>query len=106
MLLVLVPVGSVLRRVLGVLFHIILHSEAVLCYFPPFGMERVGGLHHFLEVVRVGNSTWSATLGCVHQFVTLALAILWFGGLNSVLLLILAWSIILFGGHRLFLIGI
>ena len=52
-LLVLVPVGVILiaHRVLGVLLHVFLQSEAILCRMLSFRVERAGRLYHLLEVL-------------------------------------------------------
>src|SRR5438128_8200617 len=107
-LLVFVPVGAILiaRRVLGVLLHVLLQSEAVLCRVLSFGMERVGGLHHLLEVIRAGSSGRPTVLSYRDHIITLALAIFGFGGLGDVLPFLLAWPVVVFGGHLVFLIGV
>src|SRR6266542_2138252 len=70
------------------------------------GMEGASGLHYLIEVIRARSSGRSAALSCHHHVVPFALAILSFGGLGYVLLLVLAWPIIMLGGHRLFLTSI
>src|SRR6266540_3692 len=88
------------------LLHVILQGIAILCRVFPFGVEGASGFHYLSEVVRVRRPRWSATLSSLHQVVALALLSLLLGGLCIVLPLILAWPIVVLGGHRLLLAGI
>src|SRR6266540_1159422 len=88
------------------LVHVILQGIAILCRMFPFGMEGASGFHYFSEVVRARRPRWSATLSSCHQVIALALLSFGFGGLRVVLPLILAWPIVVLGGHRLLLAGI
>src|SRR5438105_4912995 len=103
-----VPVRPVLiaRWAFRVLLHIVLQGIAILCRVFPFGVEGASGFHYLSEVVRARRLRWPATLSSHHQVIALALLSLWFGGLLIVLPLVLVWSIVVLGGHRLFLAGI
>src|SRR5438105_1841481 len=103
-----VPVGPVLiaRWAFRVLLHVILQGIAILCRVFPFGLVGASGFHYLSEVVRARRPRWSAALSSRHQVITLALLSLWFGGLRIVLPLVLAWPIVVLGGHRLLLAGI
>ena len=72
----------------------------------PFGVEGASGFHYLSEVVRARRPRWSAALSSRHQVIVLALLSFWFGGLCIVLPLVLAWPIVVLGGHRLLLAGI
>src|SRR6266540_4884032 len=103
-----VPVRPVLiaRWAFRVPLHIVLQGIAILCRVFPFGVEGASGFHYLSEVVRARRPRRSATLSSRHQVIVLALLSLWFGGLRIVLPLVLAWSIVVFDGHRLLLAGI
>src|SRR5207237_5754602 len=58
------------------------------------------------EVFRARRPCWLAALSSCHQVIALALLSLLLGGLCIVLPLILAWPIVVLGGHRLLLAGI
>src|SRR6266542_957849 len=88
------------------LLHVVLQGIAILCRMFPFGMEGASRFHYLSEVIRARRPRWSAAHGCCHQVIALALLTLLLGGLCIVLLLILAWPIIILGGHRLLLAGI
>ena len=69
-------------------------------------MERAGGLHHLLEVIRAGSSGQPTVLDCRDHVIALALAIFGFERLRVVLLFLQTRSIIILGGHRIFLVGV
>src|SRR5438128_3954647 len=103
-----VPVRPVLiaRWAFRVLLHVVLQGIAILCRVFPFGVEGASGFHYLSEVVRARGPRWSTTLGSRHRVIALALLSLLFRGLCIVLPLILAWPIVVLGGHRLLLAGI
>src|SRR5438105_13642565 len=103
-----VPVRPVLiaRWAFRVLLHVVLQGIAILCRVFPFGVEGANGFHYLSEVVRARRPRWSATLSSRRQVIALALLSFWFGGLRIVLPLVLAWPIVVLGGHRLLLAGI
>src|SRR6266540_2355551 len=88
------------------LVHVVLQGIAILCRMFPFGGERANGFHYLSEVVRARRPRRSAALSGRHQVIALALLSFWFGGLRIVLPLVLAWLIVVLGGHRLLLAGI
>src|SRR5438128_7729257 len=69
-------------------------------------MQRANGFHYLGEVIRARRPRWSGALSSRHQVIALALLSFWFGGLYIVLPLVLAWPIVVLGGHRLLLAGI
>src|SRR6266540_3714323 len=92
--------------VLIVLLHVLLQGKAILCRVLSFGVERARRLHHLLEVIHAGSPGRPTALGYRDHVITLALAIFWFGGLGDVLPFLMVWPIIVFGSHRVFLVGI
>src|SRR5438034_1094852 len=88
------------------LLHVVLQGIAILCRVFPFGVERANGFHYLSEVVRARRLRWSAALNSRHQVIALMLLSFWFRGLRIVLPLVLAWPIVVLGGHRLLLAGI
>src|SRR5438128_3889133 len=103
-----VPVRPVLiaRWAFRVPLHVVLQGIAIFCRVFPFGVEGASGFHYLSEVIHARRLRWSTTLGSHHQVIALALLSLWFGGLRIVLPLVLAWPIVVLGGHRLLLAGI
>src|SRR5437764_15492779 len=100
-----VPVRPVLiaRWAFRVLLHVVLQGIAILCRVFPFGVEGASGFHYLGKVVRARRPRWSASLSSRHQVIALALLSLWFRGLRIDLLLVLAWPIVILGGHCLLL---
>src|SRR5438132_9145877 len=72
----------------------------------PFGVEGANGFHYLSEVIRARRPRWSAALSSRHQVIALALMSFWFRGLRIILPLVLAWPIVVLGGHRLLLASI
>src|SRR5438105_6840980 len=103
-----VPVRPILiaRWDFRVHLHVVLQGIAILCRVFPFGVEGANGFHYLSEVVRARRPRWSAALSSRHQVIALALLSFWFGGLRIVLPLVLAWPIVVLGGHCLLLAGI
>src|SRR5438132_4266490 len=103
-----VPVRPVLiaRWAFQVLLHVVFPGIEILCRVFPFGVEGASGFHYLSKVIRARRPRWSASLSSRHQVIALALLSLRFGGLRIVLLLVLAWSIVILGGHCLLLAGI
>src|SRR6266511_3156215 len=69
-------------------------------------MKGATGFHYLGEIIRARRPRWSGALSSHHQVVALALLSFRFGGLCIVLPLVLAWPIVVLGGHRLLLAGI
>src|SRR5207244_81075 len=88
------------------LLHVVPQGISILCRVFPFGVKGANGFHYLGEVVRARRSRWSGALRSRHQVIALALLSFWFGGLCIVLPLVLAWPIVVLGGHRLLLAGI
>src|SRR6266542_3224628 len=88
------------------LLHVVLQGIAILCRMFPFWMEGASGFHYLSEVICARRPRWSAALNNHHQVIALAFLTFLLGGLCIVLLLVLAWSIISLGGHRLLLASI
>src|SRR5438105_11121998 len=103
-----VPVRPVLiaRWAFRVPLHVVLQRIAILCRVFSFGVEGASGFHYLSEVVCARRPRWSAMLSSRHQVIALALLSLLFGGLRIVLPLVLAWPIVVFGGHSLLLTSI
>ena len=82
LLLVLVLVESALRWVLDVLLYVVLQGVTVFHRVFSLRVKRASSVHYVLEVFEAGSSGWSAAIGSCHQIMTLALAVLEFGGLG------------------------
>src|SRR5207247_6162681 len=86
--------------------HVVSQGIEILCRVFPFGVKEANGFHYLGEVIRARRPRWSGALSSRHQVIALALLSFWFGGLCIVLPLVLAWPIVVLGGHRLLLASI